>query len=198
MIEIRAIANDADYEDVCSLIRRSQKAESEATGVLFNTKGLTPAQLKDEIKGYDGVCFCAFDNSVMAGTLSLFADYKKKWYSREESGKIIKYVAVAPEYQGKGIASKLIDKAKKEAGELVLSVSTGEKNTHAIHLYERNGFILVDVTRGLINNAYKMAYWKSGCPIKANKLNRHIMAARMKCAVKKRLFKPTVTEEMFR
>ena len=197
MIEIKTIENEADLNNACNLLRRSQIAETEATGVLYNTKWLNGAQLKNEISKNDGVCFCVFDNGEMAGTMSVFAD-KKKWYSHDDPGKIIKYVAVAPEHQGKGVASMLMEQAKKAAGDQVLSVSTGEKNKHAIQLYKRNGFILVDVTRGPINNAYRLAYWRNGCPINPNRLKMHVLIARIKCAIKKRLFKPTVSEDMFR
>lgn len=198
MIRIKAIVNEADYGDVCNLLRKSQKAETEATGVLFNTKGLSPEQLKDEISRYDGVCYCAYEGTEMAGTLTVFTNHKKNWYSTVEPGRIIKYVAVAPGCQGKGIATKLLECAKHESDGRVLSVSTGEKNTHAVQLYSKNGFILVDVRRGPINNAYKFAYWENGCPINPSRLRMHIFAAKAKCALKKLLFKPKVTEDVFR
>ena len=177
---------------------RAQKAESIKTGVLYNTSSLTPSQFTREMKQYDGVCFCAYVDGVMAGTLSVFSDRRKKWYSKDDTDKIIKYVGVAPEYQGKGIASRLVEYAKSSTIYQVLSVSTGEVNQHAIHLYKKNGFILVDITRGPIHNAYKLAFWKDGCPIRNEIIRRHLIVSKIKCFVKKLLSRSKVTPDQFR
>lgn len=72
MLEIRSICADADYSDVCQLLLRAQKDESLKTGVLYNTSSITASQLTKEVKQYAGVCFCAYVDGVMAGTLSVF------------------------------------------------------------------------------------------------------------------------------
>lgn len=127
-----------------------------------------------------------------------FSDYRKKWYSKDDTDKIIKYVGVAPEYQGLGIASQLVDFAKTNTKYQVLSVSTGEMNQHAIHLYKKNGFILVDITRGPIHNAYKLAFWKEGCPIRADIISRHLTVSKIKCFIKKSLSGSKVNPDRFR
>lgn len=197
-MEIRSICADADYSDVCQLLVRTQRAESVKTGVLYNTSSITAAQLAEEVKKYAGVCFCAYVDGVMAGTLSVFSDNRKKWYSKNDSDKIIKYVGVAPEYQGLGIASQLVDYAKLNTNYQVLSVSTGEMNQHAIHLYKKNGFILVDITKGPIHNAYKLAFWKEGCPISADIIRRHLIVSKIKCFIKKILSRTKVSPDQFR
>ena len=198
MLEIRSISTDADYLEVCQLLVRAQQAEYKKTGVLYNTSNITASQLTKEMDMYAGVCFCAYVDGVMAGTLSVFSDNKKKWYSKDDSDKIIKYVGVDPEYQGKGVASQLVEYAKSNSEYKVLSVSTGEMNRHAIHLYKKNDFILVDITKGPIHNAYKLAFWKEGCPISANIIRRHLIVSKIKCFIKKVLFRSKANPNQFR
>lgn len=198
MLEIRSIYSDADYSDVCQILLRAQKAESQKTGVLYNTSSITPSQFTRDIEQYEGVCFCAYVDGVLAGTLSVFSDNRKKWYSKDGSDKIIKYVGVAPEYQGMGIASQLVEYAKSNTNYQVLSVSTGEMNQHAIHLYKKNGFILVDITRGPIHNAYKLAFWKEGCPIRHDIIKMHLIVSKIKCFIKRLLSRSKVNPDQFR
>ena len=189
IIRINVLDDNADYGKVCEIINKSQKAETETRNVLYNTHGMTPSRLAEELIEKGGKCICLYDGPDMAGTLSVFPDKKEKWYSDGKDDIVIKYVAVSPEYQGKNIATMLLDFVKN-MGHTVISVSTGEKNRHAIHLYEKNGFILVGVSCGRINNSCKYVYWKDGCPIASGKIKAHIAEARVKCFIKRYLTEP--------
>ena len=188
-IRIIESGNNADYEKVCEIINKSQEAETEKRNVLYNTHGMTPSQLSEELSAKEGRCICVYEGPDMAGTASVFRDKKEKWYSDGKADIVLKYVAVSPEHQGKHIATQILDYVKNLDCK-VISVSTGEKNRRAIHLYEKNGFILVGVSRGRINNSYKYAYWKDGCPIAPGKIKAHIAEAKVKCFIKRYLTEP--------
>lgn len=81
----------------------------------------------------------------------------------------VREIAVLPEYQGRGIAKKLLNQALlfgKKQGAKRSFLMADELNTHAIKLYEKMGFtankeeaahdmIQVDLQVGRINNKYK-------------------------------------------
>lgn len=195
---ITVVNSSSGYKAVCDLLHRAQKAESEATGVLFNTNKLSAEDLRGEIENNKGAkCLGAYDDGKLIGTLCVFIDKKNRWYTQAKRCLEIKYVAVAPESQGKHVGSSLLDYVKSMEKYDILNVSTGEKNINAIRYYKKNGFILVDVSRGPIHNAYKLAYWKEECPINQNVIRRHVRSSKMKCFVKQLLARPKVSKESF-
>ena len=187
MADIKIINNIDGFAEVCEVLHRSQKAESEATGVLFNTIRLSAEELEREIEDHKGRCVGVFENGRIIGTLCAFEDNKNRWYTHNKKSLEIKYVAVSPESQGKHVGSAMLDYVKSFDNYEILNVSTGEKNKNAIHFYNKNGFILVDISRGPIHNACKLAYWKEGCLIKQRTINSHVLKSRFKCFIKKLL-----------
>ena len=164
---------------------------------MFNTKNLSSEILKSEIDNKGAKCIGIYDDGKIIGTLSVFKDNKKHWYTDSKNCLEIKYVAVAPESQGRHVGSALMDFVKAKEEYEILNVSTGEKNINAIRYYERNGFVLVDVSRGPIHNAYKLAYWRDGCPIKQRTIKKHVLVSKIKCYVKRLFIRTKVSKEMY-
>ena len=67
---------------------------------------------------------------------------------------VIHTLCVSPKCMGSGIGSAIIDFAKafaKESGCLALRLNTTATNSHALHLYEKNGFSVVASHKILLN-----------------------------------------------
>lgn len=197
MIEIKSIDNPQVLSDICELLHKSQKTETENTGVLFNTIRLQPEELKEEIEQKNGQCICALEDGRVLGSLCVFPDNKNRWYTQDKRCLEIKYVGVSPESQGKHIGSSLINYVKAWPNYDIINVSTGEKNLNAISFYKKNDFLIVDFSRGPIHNACKLAYWKGECPIKQSVIRSHVLLSKMKCIVKKLLVRPKVSKDSF-
>ncbi|MCR4951820.1 MAG: GNAT family N-acetyltransferase [Solobacterium sp.] len=171
-------------ESVCSTLKAAQDHAFQETGLAINTYGLTAADLSDQLKRKNGICIAAFDQDTAAGSLCVFDDHSDRWFAK--SGREIKYVSVLPSCQGKGIASKLLDLAKETVSDEVLTVSTDERNKGAVNLYQKNGFALIDISRGrrASSNAVRFAYWKTGCPLDRKTIASHLRARKLKCLIK--------------
>lgn len=189
MAEIREIRDSSFLEDVCSIIKSAHEAEYKSTGLIINTSNITAEQLLEEITNLSGGCFVATVDGKAAGTLSIFHDKKKYWFSQGSDCLTIKYVAVDPLYQGKHIASDLIEYSKSIAsreGQSFLMVSTDQRNKHAISLYQKNGFRIVDVTRGkkAKSNAVRMAWWPVCFPFSDASCQIRVTKGKIKCFLK--------------
>ena len=135
-MEIRTVNDPAGYEDACALLHKAQNAETEATGVLFNTNKLRPEELKSQIESNNNnKCLGAYENARIIGTLCVLKGKKDRWFTGGRSCFEIKYVAVDPESQGKHIGSTMMDHVKSMEGYDILYVSTGENNKKAIRYY---------------------------------------------------------------
>lgn len=191
MIEIKEIRDSSYLHDVCSVIKRAHEAEYYSTGLTINTSDITEDYLYQQIMIFDGVCLIGVIDGVIVGTCSIFREPKYYWFSSgvEGGGCTIKYVAVDPKYQGKHIASEILEYSKRivRKENSLLMVSTDQRNKHAVNLYKKNGFILVDVTRGkkAESNAVRFAWWPNGCPFSKAKCFTRVIRGKMKCLLKK-------------
>ena len=67
---------------------------------------------------------------------------------------VIHALCVSPKYMGSGIGSAMIDFAKKIAKDsscTSLRLNTTSTNSHALHLYQKNGFVAVASRKILLN-----------------------------------------------
>lgn len=188
MIEIcRVDVHDKTaLEAACSLLERAQDHETSESGIRFNTHGLTPQQLETDLVSGNGTLLLAFEDCEPIGTLTIVNDVRRNWYRRHEtSPRLIKYVAVLPERQGRGIAGLLVQEAIDLADELI-SVSTDSLNRHAVHLYEKKGFSRVEISRGrgTQSNAVRLAHWRHGCPWSPFTIKAMVFLSKMRCVVK--------------
>lgn len=177
----------AGLEEVCEVIRAAQDAEYEVSGISYNTHGIDGTKLSQILAQSGGVCYTALAEGRIVGTLSVVPMKLDTWYLKG-TAYMIKYVAVLASHQGRHIASMLVGQVIRDFGdrEGTIAVSTDIRNRHAVHLYERNGFLAVDITRGrkAKGNAIKLAYWKDGCPYSTGRIRRQLRLAGLKCKVK--------------
>ena len=161
-------AENGCLQSVCDCIREAHNETFKKFGLRINTYGLAPNVLSEQLRA-GGTCFIAEYKSSVIGTLSVFKDNRKNWYSN--SGVIIKYVAVLPDWQGRHVATLLLEKAKSVYSDRVISISTDKRNRRAIDLYRKSGFVLMDISRAKYaqSNAVKLAYWEHGCPFKCRR-----------------------------
>ena len=188
MIEIvrKGAFDSFALETACSLLERAQNHEAAIAGITFNTHGLTSLMLEEDLVNGDGLLLLAFDGHEPVGTLTIVNDMRENWYRRHEvKPRLIKYVAVLPEQQGRGIASHLVQEAIELTDELV-SVSTDSLNRHAVHLYEKSGFICMEFNRGkgAAGNSVRLAHWRNGCPWPAFVIYGKVFLSRVRCLIK--------------
>ena len=84
-------------------------------------------------------------------------EYKKIAWSvdaKYNQALVVHTLCVHPEHAGEGIGSAIVDFAKdlaKEKNCLAIRLNTTERNLHAAHLYEKNGFFVVGTQKILLN-----------------------------------------------
>ena len=176
-----------EIKDACDVLASAQSFETSASGMEYNTHGLQANTLSSELMEHNGMCIVADASGVIVGTLSLMDDAKQRWYKKDAGHyQTIKYVGVAPEWQGHGIAHRLVEFAiNKSDG--VVTASTDERNVKAVRLYESCGFRVMEYARprGAESNAVILAFWKNGCPPATFEINLHRIASKTKCLTKR-------------
>ena len=110
----------------------------------FLEQHFNSSQMGSELNNTDLFCFFAETNGIPGAYLQFMEDYRgfplmKKWKALE-----LKRIYVLKEYQGKGIAQKLMDHflsyAKENKYEVVW-LGVWEHNVRAQRFYEKYGFI---------------------------------------------------------
>jgi len=133
-------------------------------GVLMKSANYTADELRNAVK--DGITLVALDDAgALVGELSILYKQVNRWWHKGTAAYIC-YVAVIPEYQGKGVYSAL----SKLATELVLQDGVGVQflNTHVNNMsarkaYEKDGYKRVRFSPGSRSDYYsvEMAKWLS-------------------------------------
>lgn len=188
IIEIKT--PDLLLDQVCSVIHEAHEEEYKSSGLIINTSSITEEILGKQLETLHGCCLAALEKDQVIGTLTLLDAPSERWYKGNRPCKMIKYVAVRPSLQGTGVATFLLDYAKEmisaEGENSMLTVSTDERNRHAIHVYEKNGFMRINFSRGYDakSNAVELAYWSRGCPYSQASINRWLLRRRAVCTVK--------------
>lgn len=140
VIEIKVKTNEISFDEVRNVMLSAHEF-AQKKKIFFGTSKLSAGEMEDII-GSDGVCFIATLTDKVVGTLSISLDNMDTWYFHGCVGRI-RYVAVLPEYQGRHIASKLIERAMvwmREQRIDVSVVSTPSLNFNAIQMYVKSGF----------------------------------------------------------
>ncbi|MCB0324753.1 MAG: GNAT family N-acetyltransferase [Bdellovibrionales bacterium] len=104
-----------------------------------------------------GDCFLAYHGGRLAGQFVLLETRAKVFE--------IMNIAVAKKSQGKGIGTKLVAKAKREAkkrGGRILEVGTGNCSFRQLAFYQRAGFRISGVDTDFFLGRYKKTYRTNG------------------------------------
>jgi [ribosomal protein S18]-alanine N-acetyltransferase len=94
------------------------------------------------IQNPDAICLCATARGRVAG-------YSCCWTLIESAE--LGSLAVDPEFQGRGIGRKLLERtarACRQRGVIAVFLEVRSSNIRAIELYERNGFCRIGLRRG--------------------------------------------------
>lgn len=129
------------YEDIHNVIASAHSTLRD--NVTLNTTNMSGEELK-RIIGDSGICLTAYVEDRLAGTASICWETIKRWGYNEKFG-VIRFVAVEPWAQGKGVGTALIREAlsictKQHKKSLVSLVYD---NTTAKKLYEKIGYVTI-------------------------------------------------------
>ena len=176
--------SDQQVKEAICIIDEAQDAEYVISGIKYNTHHLTITDIMLRIRDGGFILLGYADGEIIA-TTTVSYEQITKWYWNGMAY-TIHYVAVKPGYQGKGIASWMLKTVINKADRIPAFLSTDERNTHAVHLYEKNGFVRMDVSRGTKakSNAVIMGFWASGYPFSNDRIKMHLYKSKIKCIIK--------------
>ncbi len=182
------------YDEIHSILERAHSVNRK-DGFVMITSNLNGEQIRSRI-GEKGKCWVALDGDIPVGTLSMRMVQRNTWYAK---GEIPDYMlaGVIPEYQGKhinGILAQQLFAYARQQGYPLIELDTAEDNTHAISVYEHQGFRLVDflAKKDLDHYSVVMVKWLDDCPYSKNycrfryNLRRRMIRLRYKVGRKKR------------
>ena len=152
--------------DVISNVLHKAHIHNEENGFVQNTVNITGEEIEKKVN--PGQCFVAMDGDNVVGTLSVAHKNKKAWFFH---GRALYYMllGILPEYQGKGIYSKLIAAREEYAKANHFEVTymyTAEKNLKMQQLAQKEGFRLVSYSVFPKTDYYsvELAKWQDKCP----------------------------------
>lgn len=119
-------------------------AQNRANGIIMRKPTLPGEEIAKEIENR-GKMFVAMDGEHVVATLALIKKNGKLWYNTGDFGYLC-YIAVLPEYGGKGVyrsLHQLAETSAKQSGLLVLIMDTNEKNARMLKISKQDGYQFV-------------------------------------------------------
>lgn len=161
---IKEWPEELDFESIRSVI---QRAHAGAPDVQYNTTDVTESVFREKIRE-EGTVFTAFCDDVLVGVMMICVENFRQWYAKGKTA-ALRYIAVLPEYSGRGIASKLaaacIEWAEKHEGGTILW-TTACNNAAAIATAQKNRFRKVDYLKfkKIDHDSVRLARWTGNAP----------------------------------
>ncbi len=185
-IIIKEKDDSVSFEAIQELLNAAHKSNEEK-GLKYATANQSVEKLKSKI-GEGDVCFTAMLGDVLVGTVTISFRELNYWYHKGEVC-IIKLLGVSPEYKGRHISSRLIEKCiecAEEKGRRVIVADSAEQNVIIRSLLYKYGFLTVDYCKYAANNFYTNVYvkWLDGCPHSNLSCSMHYKLKRMKIRLK--------------
>lgn len=150
------------WESITNLLREAHQANKKI-GVVMKTIHITTEQLVHKVKLGKTYIAITADNQLV-GTASVIPQIGKKWYDKNKNISFYLYGGVHPDFQGKGIATKLyrcIEEASKTSFDSDLIKSgTAEKNIPQRKVFLKNGYVPVELVSNKNSNYYSIIYIK--------------------------------------
>jgi len=161
------IIHKPDYISWDDLAKCQQRAHesNKAMGVCMKCADYSADDLESALK--NAITLIALDESdALAGMLSIDFGEVKRWWHKGMAAYIC-YVAVAPEFKGRGVYRLLSNKAEEITRDKDINVEylhTHVNNTVAKKTYERDGYVAVRFSPGSGTDYYQveMAKWMKG------------------------------------
>lgn len=154
--------NSIPWESITNLLKNAHQA-NQKIGVQMKTVHITTEQLVHRVELGKTYIALTTDNQLV-GTASIIPQTGKKWYDKNKNISFCLYVGVHPDYQGKGIASKLyryIEEASKTSfNSYLIKSGTAEKNIPQRKTFLKNGYIPVELVSNKNTNYYSIIYIK--------------------------------------
>jgi GNAT superfamily N-acetyltransferase len=154
MIEIKLLNKEVSLAELTSLVHRSYR-QLASLGFKYWATHQSVEDTKKRIE--KGECYVGFADKKMVATVTLNDPNKiggHPWYDKTNVTSFSQF-AVDPEYQRKGIGSKLMDFLEQRAIEIgveEIACDTAEGATHLIDMYIVRGYRVVGKANWDITN----------------------------------------------
>lgn len=165
MIIVCKKPSNVSWDTISNVLQKAHK-NNEEKGFVQKTANISGKEIEERVRS--GQCFVAMDGDKIVGTLSVAHKYKKSWFVK---GEVLYYMllGILPEYQGRGIYSKLIAAREEYAKTHNFEVTymyTSENNKKMQQLAQKEGFHFVSYSVSSKTNYYSvvMAKWQNTCP----------------------------------
>ena len=149
------------WEAIAYLLHLAHSA-NRRLGFEMKTANFSASEVEHKVK--DGKTFVAFDSEgQLVGTASIVPKVGKgKWYENKFAEAFLALVAVHPDYQGKGIVSRLYSFIEKDLVQNthvnIIKSGTAEKNIPQCKAFVKNGYIPVETISGKDTDYYSIIY----------------------------------------
>ena len=177
------------WEEIHKLLLKAHQ-ENISQGMIMRTVNMSGEELKERVG--DGICFVAVnEENKLIGTGSVVFKNINTWFKKGKSGKLM-LGAVLPEYQGRGVYSKLLSKRIEYTyhnGVDTVLMDTAEHNKKMQDILIKRGFQYVGCFASIHSKHYSviMAKWFNQCPFSKNycKCKFHLSMLKLKIRYKK-------------
>lgn len=187
MIVIKQIYDNELFEEASKVIKNAFCETKEKNGVVFAISDINGFSLKKIINDNNGICFGAWKDNNLVGTLSIIKQNINRWYAKGEVLKL-RLVAVLPQYYGEHIGSQLVANAIsycKENKYSSILVQTPANNTPAQKLYEKFGFIKVRFWSKGDHDVIDYFFWLDSMKPSKTKCNYMFLRSKLSTYIRK-------------
>jgi len=148
MSNIRIIekTDDITYSQICDILKSAHKKAIDESGIEISTNNITPEELEEKISSLNGVIFVAIVDGRAVATTSVTTRLINRWFAKGLVAST-RFTATLPEYQRRGIARKLKEKAISysiKKGYYAMMSTIAENNIPSYNLQISEGYTPVD------------------------------------------------------
>ena len=166
-IRIKEKPDWVSWDEIHDVLWAAHKRNREA-GMDMKYPSLPGDQLKELLKD-GGQCFVALEGRKVVATGSYRIFKRRRWYNPKREKMISLLLdGILPEYEGKGIYSKLYhyrEEHLKSLGFNLIDMDTAENNANIQKVFLKQGFRFVDFeSYQTPHYSIMMAKWLNGCP----------------------------------
>ena len=163
MIRIVEKSDSISWDSIAELIRISHSVNKKYN-LTMKTASLTAKELAYKVNG--GITYVAInEQNQLVGTASVVPRSDNgKWYEKSKRCAFYLYLAVLPDFQGKGISTLLYKEIERAANIRIVAdiikSGTAQNNTAQRSNFKKNGFIPVELTSNKNVDYYSVIYVK--------------------------------------